>query len=141
MKYFPFFLIFLFCVTGSYSQDRQAAGNALLVRDYDTPAYLKRCKGQKDVEECTSNWITKFVLVEVNSSNFNITGGASFAEVDFIIGTNGKIKNIRSTGANPELNRETERITRKLPGFIPATKDGEKIEITYHLPITLRFSE
>ncbi|WP_424493243.1 energy transducer TonB [Salinimicrobium sp. GXAS 041] len=141
-------ILFLFfsCFTLSLSgQEHEIASNEVdsnaYVTDFDTPAYLTKCEGKKNVRECTSKRIMNYVFREIKSRKFIKNSGFYTTEVNFIIGSDGTVSNIQSSGTNTEFNREAERVASVLPSFVPATKDGENVSVKYVLPISMQINK
>lgn len=56
----------------------------------------------------------------------------------FDVNPDGSISSVSTTGNNPALNKEMDRVIRALKTkWIPATKNGQAIKSTYHIPMTL----
>lgn len=56
--------------------------------------------------------------------------------VQFIIDANGAISDVKILrGISASLDAEAIRVVRKMPNWIPAEKNGQKIKVDYNLPI------
>ncbi len=58
--------------------------------------------------------------------------------VNFIIGKNGEITNIRMRGPDKNLEKEAERIISKLPTMTPGKQRGRPVRVPFSIPITFR---
>ena len=104
---------------------------------YDTPAVAVNCKDEKDPLLCTSRFVQNFI--HQNYRTNKIKSEEEFIKVifNFTIDENGRPINIQASGNNQSLKEEGIRTINTLPNFIPATKDGKKIPVTYSFPVTL----
>ncbi|WP_312297390.1 hypothetical protein [Chryseobacterium sp.] len=56
----------------------------------------------------------------------------------FDVNPDGSISSVSTTGNNPGLNKEMDRVINSLKTkWIPATKNGKAIKSAYHIPMTL----
>lgn len=53
----------------------------------------------------------------------------------FIVEKNGRITNIRTSKGNKLLRRETERVIRLMPRWLPATVKGKPVRARCRLPV------
>ena len=58
--------------------------------------------------------------------------------VNFIIGKNGEITNIRMRGPDKNLEKEAQRIISKLPTMTPGAQRGRPVRVPFSIPITFR---
>ncbi len=56
--------------------------------------------------------------------------------VQFIIGKDGNISDIRSRGPHGSLERAAERIIEKLPKMTPGYTNGLPVRVPFSIPIT-----
>lgn len=66
----------------------------------------------------------------------NITGCVVVQFVVMKDGSIGKVKVVRSL--HPDFDKETIRVTKSLPSFIPGKQKGEPVNVWYTLPISFR---
>ena len=59
--------------------------------------------------------------------------------VKFVVETNGTVSQVKATGANPDFNREAERVVRSIKGWKPAKKGGVNVRSYYSLPLKMKF--
>ena len=59
--------------------------------------------------------------------------------VKFVVQTNGTVSQVKATGANPDFNREAERVVRSIKGWKPAKKGGVNVRSYYSLPLKMKF--
>ena len=65
--------------------------------------------------------------------------GKLTTEVRFVVETNGTVSQVKATGANPDFNREAERVVRSIKGWKPAKKGGINVRSYYSLPLKMKF--
>ena len=58
--------------------------------------------------------------------------------VTFMIDIDGSIKEIRTKGPHPLLEKEAARIVSLLPGIVPARNGDEFVKVPFSIPITFR---
>ncbi len=104
---------------------------------YDTPAIAKSCKGEEDPRRCTSLMVQNFMNRNMRTSKLKTEEEFISVIFDFIIDENGRPSEILVTSTNESLKAEGIRTINKLPDFIPATKDGKYIPVSYKLPMTI----
>ncbi|KAA2221452.1 energy transducer TonB [Chryseobacterium sediminis] len=73
-----------------------------------------------------------------DASKFEGSSGISKSVTKFDINPDGSISSISTTGNNPALNKEMDRVIKTLKTkWKPATKNGQPITSTYRIPMTL----
>jgi TonB family protein len=88
--------------------------------------------GQKKMFE----FLGKTIKYPAEAKGKNISGKVY---VNFIIGTNGKIQNVKTLrGIHPSLNREAIRIIESMPNWIPGRNRGKAVNVSYNLPIEFK---
>ncbi|KAB1231841.1 energy transducer TonB [Chryseobacterium viscerum] len=71
-------------------------------------------------------------------SKFESSSGISKSITKFDINPDGSISSISTTGNNPALNKEMDRVIKALKTkWKPATKNGQAVKATYRIPMTL----
>jgi len=55
--------------------------------------------------------------------------------VVFKINKEGEIIEVKSRGSHPELEAEAKRVIEGLPTMIPGEHNGQKVRVSYALPI------
>lgn len=58
--------------------------------------------------------------------------------VNFVIGKDGNISNIRMRGPDKNLENETNRIISKLPKMTPGKQRGKAVRVPFSIPITFK---
>lgn len=58
----------------------------------------------------------------------------------FTIDKDGSIINIKKRGPDPNLEKEAERIIKKLPKMIPGKQRGKPVRVPFSVPITFRLN-
>jgi protein TonB len=58
--------------------------------------------------------------------------------VNFIIGSDGVISNVRMRGPDKNLENEAGRIISRLPRMTPGKQRGRPVRVPFSIPITFR---
>jgi protein TonB len=58
--------------------------------------------------------------------------------VQFMISKDGTISSIRTRGPDKNLEKEAQRIIRKLPRMTPGKQRGRPVRVPFSIPITFR---
>lgn len=58
--------------------------------------------------------------------------------VNFVIGKDGNISNIRMRGPDKNLENEANRIISKLPKMTPGKQRGKAVRVPFSIPITFK---
>jgi TonB family protein len=99
------------------------------------------CKDVSSSKECFTAMISKHV-----KDNFNYPkqakdeGLSGRVYVQFIIDTDGNVKNIKTRGPNQILEDEAKRIINLLPQFTPGKNNGKFVNVMFSLPITFKLA-
>tara|TARA_B100000809_G_scaffold162175_1_gene159471 strand:- start:988 stop:1665 length:678 start_codon:yes stop_codon:yes gene_type:complete len=89
-------------------------------------------------ENPTSQFLSANVIYPPKAKAKGIQGRVF---VNFTVGKNGKVKDINILrAAHPLLNKEALRVVNAMPIWIPAKQDGERVSVSYNLPIGFRLS-
>lgn len=83
----------------------------------------------------------QFVQRNFNSNIANELGlqaGKKRIGAQFIIDDNGDVVDIRIKAPHKDLEKETERIIKKLPKFKPGKQNNKNVKVRYFLPINFR---
>jgi bla regulator protein BlaR1 len=94
-------------------------------------------------KKCVSDEITRFVQKNFNTGlakDLGLKGRQQISTI-FKIDTNGNVIDIRSRAANQSLEEEAKRVIGMLPKFIPGEHKGEKVNVSYSLPIVFQVNE
>lgn len=104
--------------------------------------YLKKCEMAPSYAERKS--CSDKTILAVFSENLKIPKtlnsccGSSLSVIQFAVGIDGKIKNIKVVRSlHPDLDKELIRVTKLLPDFIPGRSAGRRVEVLYNVPIRL----
>lgn len=77
----------------------------------------------------------KMVFNNFRLKKITATEERQTCEVIFIVGTDGKITDIKAFGKNELLNQEAERAVSKVKGkWIPAERNGVKVRYRFKIP-------
>lgn len=90
-------------------------------------------------KECFNKKLMKFVAQNFDTKLANtlkLPKGKKRIYVQFKIGKNGEIKDVRARAPHAALKEHAMEIVHKLPKMLPGEKDGKKVITGYTLPIT-----
>ena len=81
-------------------------------------------------------WLAYEIMYPVEAAEKDIQGRVV---VQFVVEKDGTITNPKiARGVDPYLDKEALRVIRKMPKWIPATKDGQVVRSYFNLPVTFR---
>ena len=87
-------------------------------------------------EDALSQFLKDHVKYPTKAAKKRIQGRV---EVEFIVDKTGKVHDARVVeSVDKELDKEALRVCRLLPDFIPATVNGEPVEVLFKLPIRFK---
>lgn len=104
------------------------------------------CERLEDNDErrsCMSAKISKFVYKEFDTglgAELGLTG-TNLVVVMFVVNKNGRVEQIRTRAAHPELEAEARRVISKLPQMQPGRQQGDPVPVSYSIPIRFRVQE
>ena len=58
--------------------------------------------------------------------------------VQFIVGTEGYVEQIRTRGPDPMLEAEARRIISLIPRIKPGNIDGKAVKVAFSMPVTFK---
>lgn len=104
------------------------------------------CEGLDSNEEraaCFSERIQKHVSKKFNSGLGQRYGlkGRQKIDVQFEVGKDGFIQNIRVRAPHKALEKEAIRVTKSFPKMIPGKQRGEPVAVEYQLPIIFQIQD
>lgn len=105
--------------------------------NYDSQAMPVNCKSKKDPKLCTSEFVQQFFHKNFRDHNIKTGGERQQAVIKYTIDPEGKVTNVTAEGPNEELNKQGITTIKKLPVFIPATKDGNNVAMEFSMPIMI----
>lgn len=83
-------------------------------------------------EKAQSEFIAKTLVYPAAAVENGIEG---IVVVTFVVRTDGSLANIKvKRMIDPDLEAEAIRVTKKMPAWIPATKDDKPVESTAEIP-------
>jgi hypothetical protein len=97
----------------------------------NTPKHLKL----KEKRDYFSEEITRIFLKNFNTSICTELTGKQKIFTQFKINKDGLISDIKIRAPHPDLEKETKRVLKLFPKFIPATQANQPVAIIYNLPI------
>lgn len=104
---------------------------------------FKGCEGlsKEENKKCFDKKMKRFVQRNFNSNIANELGlqaGKKRIGAQFIINDNGDVVDIRIKAPHKDLEKETERIIKKLPKFKPGKQNNKNVKVRYFLPINFK---
>lgn len=101
------------------------------------------CTGSnKELRDCFSNQVTKFVMKNFNSElskDLGLTSGSiQRIFVIFKIDKNGNITDIQARAPHIQLQNEAIRVVKLLPQMTPGKQRGVPVGVKYSLPIAFK---
>lgn len=102
--------------------------------DDDTNEALKHCMSQK-----ISALVSK--TFNIKKASKGLEAGKHRVYVSFKIDNTGEITNIRTRGPSPALEKEAQRVVKKIPKMTPGQQKGENVGVLYSLPITFNLED
>ncbi|WP_299006247.1 M56 family metallopeptidase [uncultured Tenacibaculum sp.] len=100
------------------------------------PTFPGCAEGDKD---CFHKSVSKFVQDNFDMSitkDLGLSAGKKRIYVQFKIGKEGKVIDVRGRAPHPTLKHYAEELAQKLPQMKPGEYRGEKVRVGYTLPIT-----
>ena len=87
-------------------------------------------------EEALSQFLKDHIKYPPKAAKKKIQGRV---EVEFMVDKTGKVSDVRVVNSvNKDLDREALRVCGLLPDFIPATVNGEPVDVLFKLPISFK---
>ncbi|GMN11533.1 M56 family metallopeptidase [Croceitalea sp. MTPC9] len=99
------------------------------------------CENAVDKKACFQEKINEHIR-----KNFNYPIDAQESGIQgrvltlFIIGADGKIKNIKMRGPDKLLETEVKRIVERLPQMQPGRQDGKAVNVPFSIPVTFKLA-
>ncbi|WP_298899452.1 energy transducer TonB [uncultured Psychroserpens sp.] len=97
-------------------------------------------KTNTDRVKCMSDKLGRLVQKRFNTdlaSEYGLTGVQKI-QVQFKIDPNGKITEVLTRAPHPSLEKEAERLTKKIPQMKPGKQRGKSVSVIYNLPIVFK---
>ena len=90
-------------------------------------------------KSCMSSKISKFINKEFDTGLGDKLGltGMNLVHVMFVVNEQGLVEQIQTRAPHPELEKEAERVIRKLPQMKP----GKPVSVSYSIPIRFKVQE
>ena len=104
----------------------------------ETPTTLecKDLESNKERKDCMNMFVNKHVAMNFNTSVADsLSPGKKRIFVQFKIGKDGIIKDIKARGPSVALETEAKRVVATLPQFIPGKQKGELVVVPFSIPI------
>lgn len=88
--------------------------------------------------ECMSSKISKFINRRFNRDRFSDleTGKIHRVSVQFTVGKDGTVKDIRTRARLPEMEAEAKRVIGKMPVMEPGRQGSTKVDVIFSVPIS-----
>lgn len=105
--------------------------------EVETVPTFPSCEDESDLSACMNRMIQEHVADNFNKDLGKELGleGLQRIMVMFAIDENGDVGIIQVRGTHEELMKEARRVVELLPQFIPGEHNGEKVRVSYTLPI------
>ncbi|WP_282030428.1 M56 family metallopeptidase [Winogradskyella eximia] len=104
----------------------------------ETPTTLecKDLESNKERKDCMNMFVNKHIAKNFNTSVADsLSPGKKRIFVQFKIGKDGIIKDIKARGPSVALEAEAKRVVATLPQFIPGKQKGEVVVVPFSIPI------
>ena len=103
------------------------------------------CESLSNNEErkaCMSSKIDKFINRKFNTEKFAYLGADKTHKVNvqFTIGKDGLVKDIRARSSEPGLEQEAKKVMAKMPKIKPGKQGEESVDVIFMVPIKFRVS-
>lgn len=127
MKKLLLFIVIMSCGK-IFSQEESLSKSEKVHKIYNTPHL-------KEMYSFRQKFSEVFDMDKVNGK------GTVKSEVTFVVTSEGKITNIKTTGTNVSMNSEMERAINEMNKFklIPKKLNCKPIDSTYNLPVEITF--
>ena len=102
------------------------------------------CENSNYKKRCFSEKVAKHVSDNFNMSlakNLGLSSGKKRISVQFKIGPNGNITDVRSRAPHPKLQEEAARVIKLLPKMKPGKQRGKAVNVRYNLPIVFEIND
>ncbi|MAL59693.1 MAG: hypothetical protein CMC14_06575 [Flavobacteriaceae bacterium] len=120
------------------SETAPQQGKELSFKDIDKVPVYPGCEGMSNDEtkKCFTQNVAQHVVKEFRKDikNAEISGRQKIV-VQFVIGSNGEIKDVTAKSDFKELQDEAIRVAKTLPKMIPGEHQGKKVAVQFALPI------
>jgi periplasmic protein TonB len=108
----------------------------------DAPVY-KGCEGlsKEENKKCFDKKMTRFVVRNFDANlaqELGLHSGKHKMYSQFIIDKTGAVIDIIIKAPHPKLEKELDRIIRKLPQFTPGKQRKKPVKVKYTLPISFQ---
>lgn len=108
----------------------------------DAPIY-KGCEGltKKENKKCFIKSIQKFVKRRFNADiaqDVGLRAGSYKIFAQFVVGKDGKVIDIKIKAPHHKLEKEVNRIVKKLPQFTPGMQRKVPVNVKFTLPISFK---
>lgn len=142
----PFSIPIIFSLTGTSAEainDNNQKVNTTLNNENkmvipfayaDVSPIFPGCENTTDQRACFQKRIGQYVI---QSKELNKTGITGRAYAIFVIGSDGRIKNVKVKGSNSQLNNKVLQVIENIPVMKPGMKDGKPVNLSYSIPINL----
>lgn len=125
-------LVLSIFATKSYSQQNNLFDTVAV----DTGLHVTKFAEYPGGQEKLYNFIKRNLEYPIEAAS-NAIQGRIYAR--FVVCENGDICNVTYTGSEDQsLRNATTKLLKKMPKWIPAERDGEKVKMQYVLPVSFR---
>lgn len=106
----------------------------------NTPAFLERCKDDKNPEKCSSRWTQDFINANLDASKVKTKGVYLKTIISFVVNEQGQVTKVTAEGPDNDLNMAAIKVIKKLPVFIPGTRNNKNVQVSLKVPIIIHLS-
>ena len=107
-----------------------------VVEETPTTIDCQDLESNKERKDCFNSFVNKHIAKNFNTSiGDSLSPGRKRIFVQFKIGKDGIIKDIKARGPSVALESEAKRVVATLPKFIPGKQKGEVVVVPFSIPI------
>ncbi|WP_407556573.1 energy transducer TonB [Winogradskyella sp. 4-2091] len=110
-----------------------------VVDETPTTVDCKDLESNSDRKNCMNMFVNKHIAKKFNTSiGDSLTAGKKRIFVQFKIGKDGIVKDIKARGPSKALEVEAKRVIATLPQFIPGKQKGKAVIVPFSIPIVFQ---
>lgn len=101
------------------------------------------CEGlsEKESKKCFDRKMRRLIqrYFDTNLANeLGLKSGKHRITTQFVIDKSGEITNVEIVAPHPKLEKETQRVVKRIPKFTPGKQQNKPVKVKYTLPISFR---
>ncbi|AZQ44650.1 M56 family metallopeptidase [Nonlabens ponticola] len=101
------------------------------------PTYPGCAGSNQERKDCMQENISQFINNNYNTSVASDMKGSQKIRVQFTVGIDGQVSDIKTRAANSKLEQEAARVIKMLPVMKPGLQRGKEVNVLYSLPIII----